>query len=84
MRIVKFQTESCIPCKIVDNMLNEMGLKVDEVIDIENNEQLREKYIVMNVPTVMLLDSEDVEVTRVVGLDKEKIENLFREAGRLS
>lgn len=77
MKIVKFESTGCVPCKIADNMLNELGLKVDEKININENEELRLKYDVMKAPTFMLLDDNDKEVERVIGLDEQGVVSLF-------
>lgn len=83
MKILKFQTKTCVPCKMVDMMLKDLGLEVDEKVDIEDQEELREKYDVMKSPTIMLIDDDGNEVDRVIGIDEEGIKELFKKAGRL-
>lgn len=84
MKIFKFETKTCAPCKMVDNMLNSYGLAVDRKIDIEEDEATREKYGVMKAPTVMLIDEDGKEVARAMGIDEEGILDLFKRAGKLS
>ena len=83
MKILKFQTKTCTPCKMVDMMLKDMGLEVDEVIDIEEQEEVREKYDVMKSPTIILVDGEGVVQGKVMGIDEEGIKELFKKAGRM-
>ena len=83
MKILKFQTKICTPCKMVDMMLKDLWLSVDEVIDIEEQEEVRKKYDVMKSPTIILVDDEGVEQGRVMGIDEDGIKELFRKAGRI-
>lgn len=83
MRVIKFETASCAPCKMVDMMLKDKGLEVDEKIDISIEEDLREKYDVMKSPTLLLVNEEGKEVDRVIGIDEEAIVELFKKAGKL-
>lgn len=83
MKIIKFETASCQPCKMVDMMLRSYGLEVDERVDIEFDEVIREKYMVMKSPTILLVDEEGKELGRALGIDEEGILNLFRKAGKL-
>ena len=82
MKILKFETRTCTPCKIVDMMLKDKGLEVDEKIDIELQEDLREKYGVMKSPTIILIDGEK-ELKRVMGVDEDGILEIFKKAGRI-
>lgn len=83
MKILKFETKTCTPCKIVDMMLKDKGLEIDEKIDIEIDEETREKYDVMKSPTIMLVDDNGVEVDRVIGVDEDGIVELFKKANKL-
>lgn len=82
MKIIKFETSRCTPCKMVDMMLADKGLAVDEKIDIEHDEEVRVKYSVMKSPTILLVDEEGNEVGRAIGMDEEGILKLFKQAGR--
>lgn len=77
MKIVKFESTGCIPCKIAERMLGDLGLEVDQKININEDEESREKYDVMKAPTFMLLDDNDKEVERVIGLDEQGVIALF-------
>ncbi|AYP68317.1 hypothetical protein PQE75_gp162 [Bacillus phage vB_BcoS-136] len=102
MKIFKFQTRSCMPCKMVDMMLNEMGVEVDSKIYIEDNMDVTSKEglieltmennskanfnineSVMKSPTMMLVDDEHNEISRVIGIDEDGIQELFKKAGKI-
>jgi hypothetical protein len=102
MKIIKVQTEKCVPCKMVDMMLEQKGLTVDSKVFIEenelitknsglvtivdsdgNNESIELKETVMKSPTVILIDDNNREIKRTIGIDEEGITELFEMAGRL-
>jgi glutaredoxin len=59
MKTVKFVQPSCVPCKMVDALLNHLGHKVDQTLDIVTDEDayaLAEKIGVKSTPTIILFD----------------------------
>lgn len=77
MKLLKFKAEWCRPCHQQSTMLE--GFKAAEVIevDIEDNDELTERYRVRNIPTMILCDDEGNELHRFVGLTTpEKIEEV--------
>lgn len=83
MKILKFEKNPCTPCKMVDMLLNSLGVSVDEKIDIEANEEMRKKYDVMSVPTLMLIDENGNKVDSVIGIDEDRAIELFKKAGKM-
>jgi thioredoxin 1 len=83
MEIIKFETTTCTPCKMVDMMLRDKGLEVDRKVNIEVDEETRDKYGVMKSPTLILVDDNGKEIDRAMGIDEEGIVELFKQAGKL-
>jgi len=81
MRILKFGATWCNPCKTLAKLLEEIEMPcVVENFDIEELPELAQKYRVRGVPTLVYLNSEDVEVKRLVGAQsKLKIEEWLNE-----
>lgn len=67
MKILKFEASWCNPCKIATNILHEKGYEF-EAIDIDENKELAAEYNIMSIPTVVILDDNDNEVSRFVGV----------------
>lgn len=85
-RILKFSATWCSPCQSLKRTLAGMDIndKVEE-IDIEENEDLCEKYKIKNIPVLVFLDENDNEIDRLVGnvpknTIEEKINILEKEA----
>lgn len=66
MNILKFFGSWCNPCKVLSKNLEDAGIE-HKSIDVDENEELTEKYNVMSVPTIVVLDEDDNEVGRFIG-----------------
>jgi len=77
--VIDFYADWCIPCKELDkltfadkNVINESKFftfyKVDMTkSDSEKNEELRKKFNILGMPTVLIIDSKGNEVKRLTG-----------------
>lgn len=84
MKIIKFVQPSCVPCRMVDGLLNHLGLKVDETHDIAVDDaafELAQKLGVQSTPTIMLMDDAGNVVDRVSGMNQDGIKALFAKRG---
>ena len=66
MNILKFFGSWCNSCKALSKNLEDVGIE-HKSIDVDENEELTEKYNVMSVPTIVVLDEDDNEVGRFIG-----------------
>lgn len=66
MRLLKLERYNCVPCKMVENYLQDLGVEYEK-INIEDNPEKAMEYGVMSVPVTLLLDDDGNEVDRVVG-----------------
>ncbi|MEC3881805.1 class Ib ribonucleoside-diphosphate reductase assembly flavoprotein NrdI [Parapedobacter sp. 10938] len=74
LRIIKFQTESCVTCSTVAKALDSHGIPYRDINPFDHPD-MAAKYRVRSVPTVVALDGEQ-EVLRMVGYKQEVIEQL--------
>lgn len=75
MKIMKFGAPWCGPCRVQDKILNEMvdeGYNV-EFINVDEHEELADKFGVSNVPSIIILDDENNEVNRFIGLTQKNV-----------
>ena len=66
MNILKFFGSWCNPCKALSKSLEDAGIE-HQSIDVDENEELTEKYNVISVPTIVILDEDDNEIGRFIG-----------------
>lgn len=79
-KIIKFATEDCTYCKMVNGFLE--GHKDDIKVDIEtvspfDNPDLAMKYEVMSIPVLVLVDEEGNELKRSKGFNPEQLEDII-------
>jgi thioredoxin:protein disulfide reductase len=76
--VIDFYADWCIPCKeldkltfsdrrIIDEFDNFTVYKVDMTQNNDTNEQLRKRFNVIGMPTVLIIDSKGTEVKRLTG-----------------
>ena len=71
MKILKFYTETCVPCKVITKILDKIdGIEVEPINALENVEAV-DKYNICTTPTLIFLKDGE-EVKRTHGLVSEK------------
>ena len=68
MKILKFAAEWCGPCKMLSKTLEGYDAVPIEEIDIDQKREVAEKYGIRGVPTLILLDDNDIELRRRSGM----------------
>ena len=81
MEILKFYTDTCMPCKVVGKMLDKLqGVKVTPINAVaDENIEVVSEYDVFSTPTLVFL-KEGKEVGRIIGMTTEsKIKAILEE-----
>lgn len=68
MRIIKIGAEWCGPCRSLDKQLENFNKCEVTKYDVDENENIADEYNIRNIPVTILLDDNDNEVKRWVGL----------------
>ena len=77
MKVLKFFTGFCSPCRTMSVQLAELGFEV-ESIDAIKRRDLVDKYAVMAVPTLIKVDGEGNEIARLRGAQTvDKLKDFF-------
>ena len=86
-QFVEVGAESCIPCKMMQPILDEMRVQYAgqiEIVmaDVWKDPELGRKYNVRSIPTQVIYDGDGVEVFRHVGFwPKDEIDVKLKELG---
>ena len=80
--LVDFYATWCGPCKIISPIIEEVAKENSGVkfvkVDIDANQELAEKYEVVYIPTLVVIEN-GKEITKSVGaISKEEILNLIK------
>ena len=77
MKLIKFETDNCTPCKMVDSILLSKSVEFER-INVEEDMSLTKKFEVMSVPVLILLDENGEEVKRSKGFNPPEIEEILK------
>ena len=73
--LVDFWAAWCAPCKIIAPVLNDIADTQDEFkiakVNVDHNQQLAQKFKVMNIPTMLIL-KDGKEAGRIVGVKTKR------------
>lgn len=76
-KLIKFETPGCRYCQMVENFLNENGVKSEKINPLENPDSAVRFDIGMSVPVTILLDDDGNELGRSNGFNTEELDNLI-------
>ena len=75
MKVLDFYADWCNPCNalapVLDKVLEEKKLNLTKINIEEDDADMSVKYNVRNIPTVIVVDDNDVEVKRFTGTKTE-------------
>ena len=72
MKLIKFSLPNCQPCRVLAEQMKTEGIESTEINILEDTEELGFKYNIRNVPTVIVLDEQGVEVGRARNIEQLK------------
>jgi len=68
MKYLYFSAPWCGPCKVLASKMKQVAESIEvEKINVDENQETTQKYGIRNVPTVILVDSNNNELERFVG-----------------
>ena len=75
--ILKFYADWCSPCRVLNLKLDGYELPI-EAINIDLNQELVAQYSIRSVPTMVFIDSDKNELSRLVGVrDGKEVESIL-------
>jgi thioredoxin 1 len=74
MKYLYFSAQWCGPCKMLGPKMKLVGEQVTvEKINVDENQELTQKYGVRNIPAVILVDADGNELERIVGVNSPEV-----------
>ena len=77
MKIIKFEASWCNPCKklakTLENSVDSSISSLVEVINVDSDNPLVEKYNIRGVPVLLFIDDEGNELARLTGAISAKV-----------
>ena len=73
-RVLKFYADWCQPCKMLSRVIEDVKDQIEipvEDVNIDDNIFMAQHHNVRGVPTLVLVDDDDKEVSRKVGYMSE-------------
>lgn len=68
MKLIKLYSDTCGPCKVLENNLKKSKIEYDSVnITSKEGEELIEKYDIKAIPTLLLIDDNGL-VSKCTGI----------------
>lgn len=68
MKIIKFYSDTCGPCKVMDSNLKKAGIEYESInINEDENYPMVEKYKIKSIPTI-IKEKDNLEVDRFTGI----------------
>jgi len=79
MKLLKFSANWCNPCKIIDAQMKRVFPLLEiQKVDIDIERELTKQYNIRSIPTVVLLDDQNVEIKRFTGsISDAKLKEFF-------
>ena len=73
-RVIRFTASWCQPCKMLARNLEDITTNIPiENVDIDENQDAAMEYGVRGVPTMIMLDENNTEIKRMVGMQSLKV-----------
>jgi protein-disulfide isomerase len=72
MQLIKFSLPNCQPCKVLSEQMGKEGIESTEISLFEDTEELGMKFGIRNVPTVVVLNEQGVEIARARNIEQLK------------
>lgn len=69
MKILKFYSNTCGPCKALEKNLQEAGVDYESIdVEADNSDELIDTYSIRGIPTLIKLNDKDEVIDKYVGV----------------
>lgn len=68
MKLIKFYKVPCVPCVMMENLLDFLEVEPDETYQKDERLDLEEKYGIMTVPSLVVVDEDGNLIDKFTGV----------------
>ena len=79
MKLLYFSAPWCGPCRVLGPIVDEVSQQIPiQKVDVDKEQDLSTQYGIRNIPTIIKVDNQGVEIKRVLGMqNKNQIMDLY-------
>ena len=79
MKLLYFSAPWCGPCRVLGPIVDEVSQQIPiQKVDVDKEQDLSTQYGIRNIPTIIKVDNQGVEIKRVLGMqNKNQIIDLY-------
>jgi len=79
MKLLYFSAPWCGPCRVLGPIVDEVSQQIPiQKVDVDKEQDLSAQYGIRNIPTIVKVDNQGVEIKRVLGMqNKNQIMDLY-------
>ena len=72
MKLLYFSAPWCGPCRMLGPIMDEVSQQISiQKIDVDKEQDLSAQYGIRNIPTIVKVDSQGVEIKRILGMQNK-------------
>ena len=79
MKLLYFSAPWCGPCRVLGPIVDEVSQQIPiQKVNVDKEQDLSTQYGIRNIPTIIKVDNQGVEIKRVLGMqNKNQIIDLY-------
>jgi thioredoxin 1 len=88
MKLIAFKQDSCTPCNMLNDTLNDLGRSINDVDQVcnltsgtDDDRMLAGLHAIQKTPTLLLVDDNGQEVDRYQGVGRKGVTRMLQQRG---
>lgn len=86
MRLIKFEQNDCVPCKMLKEFMEGLGVKADKVVNLTTATEMEDfmlasKHDIKKTPVLLIEDDKGNEVARYKGVGQTGVKAILSQRG---
>ncbi|HDX9663315.1 TPA: thioredoxin [Bacillus cereus] len=86
MRLIKFEQNDCVPCKMLREFMEGLGVKADKTVNLTTATEMEDfmlagKHGIENTPVLLIEDDNGNEIARYKGVGQTGVKAILTQRG---